>query len=155
MTPCPHTHSHPTRHTKSNGANVVRLQCDRCGAGLGEKPKNQFPFDQLPVFDTVKFEQWQQREQAARRQECLLESVERDADWWQRYREYLQSPHWRHLRLLVLERDGICTVCYEAPPAQAHHVSYQSFDLHGLSFPNECAAICADCHNRLHEKDPR
>lgn len=153
MTPCPHTYARPTRFTKINNAVVVRLQCDLCGALLGERPKAGINIGAIPEFDANKFAQWQQREQEAHRRERLQEAAGQDDEWWERYNAYLRTPHWDNVRRAVGRRDGICTVCFEAPPEQAHHLTYRSFNLFGMSFPCECTAVCTDCHERLHNQE--
>jgi 5-methylcytosine-specific restriction endonuclease McrA len=153
MTDCPHTHQTATLYTKSNQATCVRMQCDRCGAGLREKPKSGFNLQYLPNFDLGKFEQWNEREAAAPQREWAASKTIRDAAWWERYTQYLATDHWKTVSALVRRRDPLCQVCFEFSSQQAHHVSYASFNAHGLSFPVECAGVCDQCHDRLHAED--
>lgn len=155
MTDCPHTYTHHTKFTKANGAVVVRMQCDRCGAGLQERPKLGQNMASLPEFDGEKFKEWQRRENEARREERLTNSQVKDDAWWERYRQYLQTEHWNKISQLVRVRDVWCQVCFGNRCDQAHHISYKSFDRLGYSFTVECVGVCVDCHRQLHEGDPK
>jgi 5-methylcytosine-specific restriction endonuclease McrA len=78
-----------------------------------------------------------------------LDRVRLDADaWWTTYGAYLSSEEWAERRRLVLERAGlICQGCRRARATQVHHLTYVHV---GEEFLWELAAICNDCHERLH-----
>ena len=80
------------------------------------------------------------------------EQAQKTNEWWQRYNAYLKSEHWKTVRAFVLKRDRVCQKCFKTWCEQAHHLSYETFNKYGFSFPAECVGICADCHETIHEQ---
>ena len=140
--PCQHVRTEKRRRTLSNGVITVALQCLDCGSCLRSLPKAgedvaaMLEFD--PAIKTAYDQQWLAAAQVA--------TEESSAEFWNRYQAYLLGPHWRQLRLIVLQRDPVCQVCFEERSVQAHHLSYESFRRYGFSFSTECVGVCYDCH---------
>lgn len=151
---CKHERSEPRLRTKTNGAIVVSLQCLNCGTSRGELKKSEFNLSQLLPYDDLireKLIEEQRRDFESRRNQSDLEHQQKTSEWWEHYKFYLKSDHWRAVRQRVLSRDGICQVCFDSSATQAHHLTYASFSKWGMSFPVECVGICDKCHDRLHD----
>jgi hypothetical protein len=146
---CSHVTTEVRRRVKSNGAVVVCRQCVDCGTSLGELPKHQFVVESLPEYDYTLNERWRTEYNQRFRDIADVEQAKRTEEWWTAYNAYLQTPHWRKIRKIVLQRDPTCTACLEYPSEQAHHLSYESYNKHGFSFAHECVGVCVDCHRRL------
>lgn len=151
MHDCQHEKCEPRRHIKSNGITVVRLQCLTCGRSLRELPKAEHAVDLLPVFDLS----IQERIEAIQNQEWQVQqelNAAKKSEWFLNYNEYLQHPHWRRIREVVILRDHVCQVCFGRRATQAHHLTYDSYNKWGVSFATECAGICDHCHGVLHKQ---
>lgn len=110
--------------------------------------------DELPEFDeSIKTRYFEaiQKEWQAKNSTAIFERLTKTGDWWEKYNAYLNSNHWRMVSKLVRERDRVCQKCFLAAAAQAHHLSYTTYDKHGFSFPAECVGICASCHDSITE----
>ena len=80
--------------------------------------------------------------------EADAERRRQNADLWERYDAYLDSPAWAHRRQLVLRRaGGICEGCGTEPAREVHHLTYQRVG-HEMLF--DLVAVCADCHRAIH-----
>lgn len=63
--------------------------------------------------------------------------------------EYLQSDHWKAVRLRTLQSDGYaCRICNRKDKLQVHHRSY---DRLGAELPPDVITLCDDCHTIFHE----
>lgn len=145
---CRHLNTEPRRRTKSNGIVVVSIQCLDCGMSRGERSKQSFDVSKLKDFD----DSIPERFLALQKLELESHLREEHDRWWASYHDYLLSEHWRNVRRIVLARDPICCVCFSSSSAQAHHLTYESFNKHGISFPVECVGVCDICHDRLHKE---
>lgn len=66
------------------------------------------------------------------------------------YREYLESPEWRRLRDLAIERaGGRCQMCNVAPPR--FHVHHRTYERLGHERVEDLTALCPRCHRRYHQ----
>lgn len=67
------------------------------------------------------------------------------------YDDYLRSERWRQFRSLILRRaGGSCEGCLSAPAEHIHHLTYAH---RGAEFAFELIALCAACHERIHEQE--
>lgn len=161
---CEHKQTRIVRFTQRNDVAVVRRQCTRCGAQVGNNlPKSEYNVARLPEWDeSLRTRWWEARSQ--RSQEVYQQQREADsAEWFRRYRIYLQSPQWQRLKRIVLERDGYtCQNCRrKVVPnlyavdnrAEVHHLSYDGYNRIGESFAFECTTLCHDCHRRFHGRE--
>lgn len=65
------------------------------------------------------------------------------------YHEYLQTQHWKNLRLTMLKKAGYkCSVCGERKPLHVHHNTYERRGEEKLS---DLVVLCHDCHELYHE----
>ncbi len=73
--------------------------------------------------------------------------------WWRKYRRYLKSEKWKHIRNEVLVRDHCsCQECgNKKPPLQVHHKSYE-FVFREKKNLNTLITLCEKCHKREHKK---
>lgn len=116
---------------------VVWLQCQNCGSGRAGK-NSDFKMEELPEFDEsirdrFNAEDRKQREEKHRTfQEELQNKTE---EWFQKYNEYLSSPHWYAVRRAVLNRDRLCQSCFSGHSTISHHLSYATYSRSGFSFP--------------------
>jgi hypothetical protein len=111
----------------------IRLarQCLCCGRQKGSALRRQdYPY-QVPPWDDRLQDDYQAKRDAER--EAIQKKHEqarhkRQAEWWDWYNDYLQSPAWQEKRLKVLKRaNHICEGCHRYP-----------------------AAVCDECHDRVH-----
>lgn len=159
-TKCVHEKRTPVRFVKSNGVISVRLQCQHCGYSGSDVPKNGYRVEDLPLFDPTLGERWDTwcddlRKRTYTEQEALRQAAQQAAAvaWWKGYNVYLKSAHWQAVRRKVIQRDGfVCQLCFKRvteADAHAHHLSYATYDLVGMSLPAECVALCRSCHERI------
>lgn len=150
---CSHEVCVPTRRVNSNGIETVFLQCQRCGSGRCGK-KSDYDMSALPDFDeSIKeryMEEWRRRAAESNRK-FLQEQEEKSSEWWQKYNDYLRSPHWMAVRSKVLRRDPICQKCMCRGSVVAHHLTYLTYNQLGFTFPCECVGLCSNCHDEIHE----
>ena len=72
------------------------------------------------------------------------------AEWWARYRDYLQSDQWKRKRRACLRRaGGVCERCARRVAKQAHHLTYKRL---GKEAPGDLLAVCRPCHEALHDR---
>jgi hypothetical protein len=129
MMQCGHTRTLLRRREASNGAISVWRQCERCGKAVGTAIKRatitQREFDALTDWDIeieAKFSQeWKKKFDklwAAEKEKC-------NAEWWEFYQKYLESPEWKQKRETVIKRAAfICEGCGKATATDVHHLSY-------------------------------
>lgn len=68
----------------------------------------------------------------------------------QRYKNALNSSHWKSIRQKVLERDNhTCQACLDAKASDVHHLHYQNL---GSETALELVSVCRPCHDKIHEK---
>lgn len=98
-------------------------------------------------FNEKRLAYWQQLE--SQRTQIQVRDKEREAlEWRRRYDAHLLSPEWAELRRRVFSRAaGLCEGCRRRPPVQVHHLTYEHM---GNEFLWELAAVCLECHRRVH-----
>lgn len=65
------------------------------------------------------------------------------------YRIYLQSDHWKKLRLLKISQVGYkCQDCGVQKNIQVHHIRYKK--IYNVK-TNDLRVLCRDCHIKYHE----
>jgi 5-methylcytosine-specific restriction endonuclease McrA len=79
-----------------------------------------------------------------------IEKQQQDAQWWERYDNYLLSNGWRKRRALVMGRaNNLCEGCGTRRATQVHHLTYT----HVFNeFLWELVALCDECHSRVHDR---
>ncbi len=108
----------------------------------------------MPPYNPTIKELYQQAEKEkweAKRAQFLYEQENRVGEWWTRYNNYLRGGNWTRVRAVVLRRDPMCQVCFSNHSNQVHHLSYESYNKHGITFPVECVGVCSTCHEQLSE----
>lgn len=79
------------------------------------------------------------------------------AEWWAKYREYLQSEKWKKKRQKVLKRDNfecqyrvwIFFKCKSKKKLQVHHKTYKRVFRERMS---DLVTLCEKCHKKEHKK---
>jgi hypothetical protein len=72
---------------------------------------------------------------------------------WTSYHEYIQSPEWRELRKIILDRDGNkCTQCGNTVTLQVHHIHYENL-FHERK--EDLITLCNDCHEATHATEEK
>ncbi len=68
------------------------------------------------------------------------------------YPQYLQTEHWKSLRMQVIERDDWrCQSCHDTTDnPQVHHLTY---DRRGKELLEDLITICPSCHRAIHNLD--
>lgn len=165
---CKHTDTALRKRTLSNNKSFHYIQqCLNCGKQVGTPIKRELALQQCegqepPSYDENLRDGWlelvkQEHDQLVGDYEDKKARV--SAEFWKEYDVYVLTPAWQAIREKVLKRaKGICEGCAVRPASQAHHLTYKHF-LHEFLF--ELAAVCKDCHDRLHAEhvkkleDPR
>lgn len=66
------------------------------------------------------------------------------------YQEYLNSDHWKQIRLKALERAGNkCQLCSSKENLNVHHNTYKN---RGHEDLNDLVVLCRKCHAKFHDK---
>jgi hypothetical protein len=149
---CEHEITKATRRKISNGTIIVSMQCQRCGSGKAAKMSN-YKMADLPEFDDSIRERYQQEIQVRwnrERDQRMMEQLTKTGQWWSNYTTYLKSLDWQTTRRVVIDRDRVCQKCFIEAATQAHHLTYETYNKHGFTFPQECVALCYACHESLH-----
>jgi len=150
---CEHDASALRRRVVKGGAIQYVHQCLRCGESRNQpiakvKAIEACGGSEPPAFDDELREEWERRRSEAAK--VIKERYSREA-FFADYDPYLRSPAWAQRRRLVLKRaGGVCEGCGERPPTQVHHLTYEHV---GTEFLFELAAVCDECHDRLHEDE--
>lgn len=67
------------------------------------------------------------------------------------YLAYLESAHWKKLRLQTFERDGLkCCLCSSQKQLQGHHLRYRK-DLKACTV-DDIQTLCISCHKKEHRR---
>lgn len=151
---CAHEHVRLSVSVSKVGARTYRRQCQRCGEGTEVVKASALTDRQranaLPWDEGLKRNWWTAKSERM----AVLQAEERErelADWRASYSAYLQTPEWRRLRALVLERSGgLCEGCRRAPAAEIHHLTYERVG-HEMAF--DLVAVCSACHGAIHGKE--
>lgn len=66
------------------------------------------------------------------------------------YKEYLNSDHWKQIRLKALDRAGNrCQLCSSTNNLNVHHNTYKN---RGNEDLKDLVVLCRDCHMKFHDK---
>jgi hypothetical protein len=66
------------------------------------------------------------------------------------YKEYLQTPHWKHLRQDKVRAAGHrCQLCNRG--SVTFNVHHRTYDRLGEELDEDLTVLCSDCHNKFHE----
>lgn len=66
-----------------------------------------------------------------------------------KYRDYLNTDHWRNFRRRIYEKRKICQNCGgKDKKLNIHHIVYSRFN----ETEDEVIVLCQDCHFKLHSK---
>jgi 5-methylcytosine-specific restriction endonuclease McrA len=156
---CTHERTAIRYSLNSLGRKIFKRQCLSCGEATSCPLKYQEVERAAGLMERV--EEWDAALASKREEFFRLLTEERDrinseksSEWWLWYNQYLQSPEWRQKRALVFRRaDDTCEGCGRAPATQVHHLTYANV---GAEFLWQLAAICDDCHQRVHPNgEPR
>lgn len=144
-----------TRQKKNRGGALQFIdQCLICGDNVGFFHKHSARLANVPTWDDQIDKNFRAAREA-KRTEIIQKHVRiqrgRTEGWWKQYNEYLQSEKWRQKREKVFARaNGLCEGCRDKKPTQVHHLTYEHVR---DEFLFELAAVCDDCHERLHPKN--
>ena len=70
--------------------------------------------------------------------------------WWKRYRKYLRSDKWKHVRNARLVRDKCrCQSCGIQSNLEVHHLTYKNVFKEHM---NDLTTLCEKCHKQVHRK---
>lgn len=68
-----------------------------------------------------------------------------------RYRDYLQSDHWKIFRISVLVQRGYkCELCGSTREINLHHLTYVRL---GHELPTDVQVLCYPCHSKVHMRE--
>lgn len=66
------------------------------------------------------------------------------------YQQYLQSAHWKQIRLQALDEAGHrCQLCNSPQQLNVHHRTYER---RGEELLGDLTVLCRSCHSRFHQK---
>ncbi len=141
---------------KYNGTTVtgVHIQCRNCGGCMNMTkplPIKQYGNLTKGEFSNERQTEWKVNRQKENDEIYIADKVIRDSKFtFYQYQAYLQSEHWRSLRLLVLERDNwLCQspLCKPEKATDVHHLSYENLGNESL---DELISYCRNCHKVVH-----
>lgn len=73
-------------------------------------------------------------------------------DYKAEYKEYLQTDHWKEIRLKALNRAGNrCQLCCNTYNLNVHHNTYRNKGHEDLK---DLVVLCRECHAKFHDKMP-
>lgn len=134
----------------------LRHQCNDCGRLLPNALPHSMADRSTPQIDAEALRRWiaHDREQWDRgRIDRQKFEQQRQEEWRMNYVDYLQTERWHEKRRLVFRRSGgLCEGCGEAKATQVHHLTYDHL---GNELLWELAAVCKECHERVHENSIR
>lgn len=134
----------------------LRHQCGDCGRLLPNALPHSMASPATPQVNIEALRDWikHDREQWDRgRVDRKKFEEQRQIEWRERYENYLRSAQWQVKRRLVFERSGgTCEGCRQAKATQVHHLTYDHL---GNELLWELAAVCRECHERVHEDSIR
>lgn len=65
------------------------------------------------------------------------------------FKEYLNSPHWKEIRLKALARSGNrCQLCSSTDNLNVHHNTYRN---RGNEDLKDLVVLCRNCHEKFHD----
>lgn len=129
-----------------DGRIQVKEWCPDCGKTFAAVKKTA-GWETLPVIDRdLNYRLWDAEHKAR-----LAAREARNAEWWEWYNSYLETPQWAAKRAAVMRRDNYtCQGCLEEKATQVHHFTYEHA---GNEFLFELVSVCRTCHERLHLKE--
>lgn len=147
---CTHEHRELRKRTIRDGSTTYVRQCAVCGNTSSpvkaEQALREAARSAIPAYDDTLEEQ--RREAKEKEYKKVQESFAKMRT--DEYQKYLVSPQWLAIRRKVFARAaGLCEGCRECPPTQIHHLSYDHI---GEEFLWELAAVCDNCHDRVHKQ---
>lgn len=153
-------HTHWTRTCKhvlvprikpqSNGVKRAKMQCIKCGAGVGNSVPSagvDEPWDYALEGEGTRSYQdavtaWSERKASAQ--------IHRHAEWMRVYGQYLKSEVWRSKRRMVLMRaNNTCECCGVRKAEQVHHLKPYP-EVFGHEPLWTLRAVCIRCHALIH-----
>jgi 5-methylcytosine-specific restriction endonuclease McrA len=130
----------------------LRYQCSDCGELLPNALPHSMATRSTPEVDMDAIRRWASYRDGnwqKRRAERYQIEQQRQTEWRVKYEDYLRSEQWQSKRRLVFQRcAGICEGCRQAKATQVHHLTYEHL---GDELLWELAAVCRECHERVHE----
>jgi hypothetical protein len=150
---CDHADLVIHKRINAAGAEMYKQMCRGCGLGIGDWIKHASLTGATVSTDPLeRFENISNR-YTDRRFSELEEIADGAAERQQperrgEYSGYLASEGWARKRVLILKRaGGTCEGCLSRPATEVHHLTYTHV---GAEFAFELVALCAACHERLH-----
>jgi hypothetical protein len=138
----------PVKMVTSNGSIQVRRFCKTCGK-LDSKILKQKDFNLSLLPEKKMSEYYEYLAEIDRRERGNIDELldhlnkEKYNTLIERYKRYIQSPEWKVIRKLALERDNFsCRICLK-PAKQVHHLTYVHLE-HEFLF--ELVSLCLYCH---------
>lgn len=146
-------HRFELRRMRIRGGGVqYKNQCTLCGKGspaIAHDKLSPAAREHAPLYDK-ELEQNVREEYREKRRAIAASYQESYSDrWWAWYTEYLSSPVWQRRRAAVLKRsEYVCEACGQGRAVNAHHLTYDNVGHEPLY---ELVAVCANCHDAIHE----
>jgi len=82
-----------------------------------------------------------------RQKEIASKSFYKNNDFLAKLRS---SARWQNLRFSVLSEKPICEICGKTGACEAHHIIEAHIDPDLFFERNNLAAVCEDCHKKVH-----
>jgi len=129
----------------------LREQCKDCGRLLGRDLSHSMATPDTPQLDMAAAQRALDAEEERGRRvwaEYHEQRERENEEWWRNYNAYLCTDEWWQRRSLVMDRaNEICEGCRTSRATQVHHLTYKHVT---NEFLWELAAICDQCHERVH-----
>lgn len=69
-----------------------------------------------------------------------------------KYHKFLNSPWWKHLRTVKLNKKGRCFICLGDKGLQIHHTTYKNlYKARSSAALKETFVLCGNCHTTVHD----
>jgi len=132
---------------------VYRKECRKCGNLTSQVKTPTTPKARRAPWKTDRWDDMEREFNHAKVAAFEQSRTNKDDEWWTAYNAHLESDEWRALRHRVMQRaKGLCEGCLSADAVYVHHLTYRhAFD----EFAWELVAVCHECHQRVHKKEPK
>lgn len=131
----------------------IRIQCANCGGCLNmNKPLSHSKYSNMVKgeFSLERYIKWKESKTA---ESNYIYSISKQIEFaktnYAKYLIHLQSPYWKNIRKLVIQRDNdLCQSCMVSAAEEVHHLTYVNLGHEKLE---DLISYCGKCHEMVHQ----